>query len=135
MNRYLVFVIIVLLAAAMACGTQGGTADPGSGGISPGGGSDSDLNESPRIGPGANLPPTWTPVPTVQSVTPQVAGEEGATPEAPSANGQETYIVQPGDTLAEIAAAYGVSVETLAAANNIENIDIIEVDQVLVIPR
>jgi LysM repeat protein len=46
----------------------------------------------------------------------------------------ETYVVQPGDTLAEIAAQFGVTVQALAEANNIANIDVIEVNQVLVIP-
>jgi LysM repeat protein len=42
--------------------------------------------------------------------------------------------VQAGDTLAEIAAEYGVTVSDLAALNNIDNIDRIEVGQELIIP-
>jgi LysM repeat protein len=84
--------------------------------------------ESPRdAGPG--LPPTWTPAPEVREL---------ATPEpAPSTSPSEgfTYRVQPGDTLGEIAERFDVSVALIAAANFIEDIDIIEVDQLLLIPR
>jgi nucleoid-associated protein YgaU len=88
-------------------------------------------DESPRIGPDSDLPPTWTPAPTLPIVTPQLAGEEGTG----NTEEQETYTVQPGDTLAEIAAAFGVTLDDLVEANNIENIDVIEVDDVLIIPR
>lgn len=88
-------------------------------------------DESPRIGPDSDLPPTWTPAPTVPPATPQLAGEEGPA----SAEEQETYTVQPGDTLAEIAEAFGVTLEALVEANNIEDIDVIEVDDVLIIPK
>ncbi|MCA9994054.1 MAG: LysM peptidoglycan-binding domain-containing protein, partial [Anaerolineales bacterium] len=43
--------------------------------------------------------------------------------------------VQSGDTLAGIAAQFGVTVEALAEANNIENVDLIDVGQTLIIPR
>jgi nucleoid-associated protein YgaU len=97
--------------------------------------------DSPRITetPDPGLPPTWTPVP---------AGDRGHLPGA-AAPGDESgeggtsiivtgtpfiYIVQAGDTLAEIAAEYGVTVSDLAALNNIDNIDRIEVGQELIIP-
>lgn len=97
--------------------------------------------DSPRITetPDPGLPPTWTPVP---------AGDRGHLPGA-SAPGDEAneggasvvvtgtpfiYVVQAGDTLAEIAAEYGVTVSDLAALNNIDNIDRIEVGQELIIP-
>ncbi|HHY47332.1 MAG TPA: LysM peptidoglycan-binding domain-containing protein, partial [Firmicutes bacterium] len=48
--------------------------------------------------------------------------------------GLRIYVVQPGDTLAEIAARYGVSVEAIARANNIANPDLIYAGQILVIP-
>jgi LysM repeat protein len=44
------------------------------------------------------------------------------------------YTVKSGDTLSKIAAAYGVTVQALAAANNISNINNISVGQVLTIP-
>jgi LysM repeat protein len=42
--------------------------------------------------------------------------------------------VASGDSLAAIAAQFGVSQQALAAANNITNPNVIEVGQVLVIP-
>ncbi|HHV62403.1 MAG TPA: LysM peptidoglycan-binding domain-containing protein [Firmicutes bacterium] len=45
-----------------------------------------------------------------------------------------TYVVQPGDTLAGIAARFGTTVEAIARANNITNPDLIYVGQVLRIP-
>lgn len=45
-----------------------------------------------------------------------------------------TYTVQPGDTLGQIATRFGVSVEALAAANSISDINVLAVGQVLVIP-
>lgn len=45
-----------------------------------------------------------------------------------------TYSVQPGDTLFRIATRHNVSVEALAAANALTNVDLIYVGQQLVIP-
>ncbi len=47
---------------------------------------------------------------------------------------EEQYIVQPGDTLSQIAMRFGVPVGAIAAANEINNINVLEVGQVLVIP-
>lgn len=98
--------------------------------------------DSPRTSndeDGAGLPPTFTPAPTavrddVATVvfetnpagTPLVVTTEAVT--------QQTYTVQAGDTLAEIAAAFDISVEALAQANDINDVDQIEVGDVLVIP-
>jgi hypothetical protein len=46
-----------------------------------------------------------------------------------------TYVVQPGDTLANIAARYGVSSDAVAAANGLARPELIEVGQALRIPR
>jgi LysM repeat protein len=51
----------------------------------------------------------------------------------PSSSG-ETYRVQLGDTLGQIAARYGVSVDSLARANSIDNPSFIVEGQALVIP-
>lgn len=67
--------------------------------------------------PGAPPVPTPTPPP---SITVPV--------------GFRLYIVQPGDTLAEIAARFGTTVEVLAAINRIPNPDFIVVGQVLLVP-
>jgi murein DD-endopeptidase MepM/ murein hydrolase activator NlpD len=45
-----------------------------------------------------------------------------------------TYTVQPGDTLGEIATRFGLTPDALAAANAIENINVISVGQQLIIP-
>lgn len=63
-----------------------------------------------------------TPVPT----TPP-----GGTPPAPTGT---IYTVRAGDTLGVIAARFGVSVQAIAAANNLVNINVIYVGQVLTIP-
>ncbi len=44
------------------------------------------------------------------------------------------HVVQAGETLSLIAARYGVSVEDIAAANNIADVSVINVGQVLAIP-
>jgi len=46
---------------------------------------------------------------------------------------QQQYIIQPGDTLAGIAAKFGVTVQSLASANNISNPDLIYAGKVLII--
>ena len=46
-----------------------------------------------------------------------------------------TYEVRPRDTLGEIALRFGITVEALARANAIENVNIIQVGQLLIIPR
>lgn len=93
---------------------------------------------SPRVTPGtvdSGVPPTWTPQPPPP--TPQPFGT--AAPAFRPAPGQaasqgEVYEVVEGDTLAEIAIRFGVELETLAAANGIEDVDHVEVGQRLVIP-
>jgi len=52
---------------------------------------------------------------------------------APSAS-SGTYTVQPGDTLSALAARFGTTVQAIAAANGIENPNLIFVGQVLTIP-
>ena len=51
------------------------------------------------------------------------------------ATGVITYTIQAGDTLGKIAAEFGVTVEALAEANDIEDPSLINVGQVLVIPQ
>ncbi|MFN8485519.1 MAG: LysM peptidoglycan-binding domain-containing protein [Anaerolineae bacterium] len=53
---------------------------------------------------------------------------------APPTNCQTHYTVQCGDTLSSISLRFGVSVQAIAAANNITNPNLIFVDQVLCIP-
>jgi nucleoid-associated protein YgaU len=54
-------------------------------------------------------------------------------PTSPTADEFE-HVVQSGETLSLIAARYGVSVEEIAAANNIADVSVISVGQVLAIP-
>ncbi len=53
---------------------------------------------------------------------------------AAASSEQGTYVVKPGDTLAKIAAAHGVTTQSLIRANGIKNPDLIRSGQVLVIP-
>ncbi|UBF28015.1 peptidoglycan DD-metalloendopeptidase family protein [Kovacikia minuta CCNUW1] len=54
--------------------------------------------------------------------------------DAYEASNVSTYQVAPGDTLTKIARTYGISPARLAAANKLDNPDVIRVSQVLVIP-
>jgi len=57
-----------------------------------------------------------------------------AAPRARVENGYE-HVVQPGETLSEIAAAYNVRVETVVRANNLDSADKIRSGQKLFIPE
>ncbi|MCR4405614.1 MAG: LysM peptidoglycan-binding domain-containing protein [Anaerolineae bacterium] len=56
------------------------------------------------------------------------------TPVAPVTTGVVTYTVQAGDTLSKIAKEFGVTVEAIVEANNIEDPSLLQVGQVLIIP-
>ncbi len=75
--------------------------------------------------------------PMAPPTTAQPAATAPATPNPqPETGGASTfYEVQPGDTLWDIAIAYGVSLEALRAANAIEDADTIWVGQQLRIPN
>jgi len=77
--------------------------------------------------------PTITPAPT-----PTIGStlEATSTPEpTPPPIAVITYTVQAGDTLGKIAAEFGVTVEEIIEANDIEDPSLINVGQVLVIPQ
>jgi LysM repeat protein len=76
-------------------------------------------------------PPTPTTLPTQPSPTPVTVAAATAT-ETPVS--LLTYTVQLGDTLAEIADRFDVTVDALARANNISNQALIRPGQVLTIP-
>lgn len=85
------------------------------------------------------LPPTHTPAqivlpatqpPIIQAVPTQVPAAANSDNSEPPAS----YVVQPGDTLTQIAASYGVTLETILELNTIANPDLLEVGQVLQIP-
>ena len=62
------------------------------------------------------------------------AGATGATPGGAAAGDEVVHVVQPGESLGQIAAEYGVDPVALADANNITNGNLIRVGQRLVIP-
>jgi LysM repeat protein len=80
--------------------------------------------------------PTWTPLVIATSATrvtvsPTTLAQITPTEAPPSG---QTYTVKQGDTLFDIALAFGVSVEALARANGITDATLIRPGQVLVIP-
>ena len=79
------------------------------------------------------LPTTAVPVDTVAE-----GGPGTPLPPSPTATldetGFQTYEVRPGDTLGGIADAFGVTVEEIVSANNMENPDVLDVGDVLIIP-
>jgi TolB protein len=85
-----------------------------------------------------NTPRATTPPTTASGYTPEVPASgavvSAATPVSPNTPAPQTYTVKAGETLSEIAALFGVSVEALAAANGISNPALIKAGQVLVIP-
>lgn len=94
----------------------------------------SKIDESPRPSSAIEIPPTWTPgVETISQPQRQPVPPINVTQAAPI-TGQQTYVVQSGDTLGEIAIRFNVVVDSLAQANGITDLDHIEVGQVLVIP-
>jgi nucleoid-associated protein YgaU len=81
---------------------------------------DFDFSQPPRS------PVVLSPYPSgPQQPNPPYSGGSSANP---------AYLVQPGDTLSEIAERFSTSVETIAQANDIENPNLIFVDQVLYVP-
>ena len=115
-----VFVGLLLLLAILACTRPGQQEVVYVTATFPGG--ERVMHESPTPSQPTNTPLQPTPNPTRAGV-PQVA----AAPDG-------TYTVQPGDTLAIIAAASGVTVDAIMAANNLTNPNLLEVGQVLQIP-
>ncbi len=84
--------------------------------------------------------PTAPPAPTedpnaIVEVTPEATALVEATPAAPEASTEsQTYVVQAGDTLGEIAQKFGVSVSSIMAVNDIQNQNLIYPGQELTIP-
>nr|WP_290668624.1 LysM peptidoglycan-binding domain-containing protein [Ardenticatena sp.] len=79
------------------------------------------LTPTPTLMPTATRQPTATPLLPTE------------TPSPPPTPTPVVYTVQQGDTLADIAARFGVTVEALRAANNLSS-DTLQVNQALTIP-
>ncbi|MFQ5399454.1 MAG: LysM peptidoglycan-binding domain-containing protein [Anaerolineae bacterium] len=69
---------------------------------------------------------------TAAEATPEPAPEENAPAETTQT--ETTHVVQAGETLARIAQQYSVTVDAIAAANNIVNVHSISAGQTLIIP-
>ena len=115
-------VLIFLAALLLACSLPQSTT-PGQ------------LTADPAIGTGANAvmtpfrPATRAPGDPILTPTPD------APHRLPSLRNQaESYTVQSNDTLGGIAAAFGISLEALLAANDLPNPDLLSVGQILTIP-
>lgn len=69
------------------------------------------------------------------STTRRVYPTPSSSPAAPATAKPVTYTVQGGDTLSAIAEEHEVSLEALANANDLADPDVLQVGQVLIIPR
>lgn len=127
-----VLLVIALMAALLAAALAMGILEfraPGSG----------QAVVSPTPGQVATLAPTGSPAATLEP-TPARPTAAPATPEPlpgeataqPSPGG--VHIVQPGESLFSIGLLYGVPWGEIAAANEIENPDLLSVGQELIIP-
>lgn len=131
--RRILLLLLFLVLLATACGGGGNAVPTAAPTVAPGTlGAEGGGDGSPRVDASNSIPPTWTPQsPAVQATPAPVSGDD---PE-PSASGDgDVYVVQVGDTLAEIAIRFGVDLNALADVNGIQNIDHIEVGQELLIP-
>jgi LysM repeat protein len=84
-----------------------------------------------------SLVPTTDPslVPTIDpAAQPTVVPDGSVQVTPPPATGQTTYTINAGDTLFSIARTYGLTIEELAAANNIDPNGLLTPGQTLVIP-
>jgi LysM repeat protein len=79
--------------------------------------------------------PTDTPTPIAQAtVTPASTMVQPTATFTPGPGEPVTYRVQPGDTLLSIAAQFGVPVEDIMTANDLEDPNFIQVGQELIVP-
>lgn len=87
--------------------------------------------QKPSETPGNEDDPV-SPVPSVPSVPPAVQPVDGSN--VNDGRGASVYIVQSGDTLSSISAATGVSVDKIAQANSLVDVNCIYKESALVIP-
>lgn len=79
------------------------------------------------------LPTTTAPAVATPTASPTAPAEPGATPGRAAISGQ--YVVLPGDTLWEIAAAFSLTVDELLAANPGIDPNVLQPNQLLTIPE
>jgi phospholipase C/LysM repeat protein len=90
---------------------------------------DFDFSQPPRA------PVVLSPYPTTDlSPAPSGGTSPNNLPSSGRTSPNPAYLVQPGDTLSEIAERFGTSVEAIAQSNDIENPNLIFAGQVLYIP-
>ena len=83
-------------------------------------------------------PATTTPTFTLTPVPPSATATNTSAPTAPPTSTStpvKTHVIQPGETLREIAERYGVSVEDLIEINDIEDADRLLVGEELELPQ
>ncbi len=116
-----VLILMILALTLVACGGNDNTNVDASGG------------EVVGVGTATPIPPpTATPWPTLPPTNvPVVNNPQG---HIFAVTTSSIYIIKPGDTLGEIAIRYSVSLDALAKANRIYDLDSVEVGEVLYIP-
>lgn len=119
--------IIVLVSLLVGCVRPGPTTEPWM--LPPVQSGQSGAQPTPFQPVLTYLPPTRAPGAPIQSPTPD---PPRALPTLRP--NEETYIVQPSDTLGTIAQRYSVDLNALIAANKIDNPNILNVGQSLIIP-
>lgn len=67
-------------------------------------------------------------------IAPTITPTRNITPSTSAEGSAELYIVQPGDTLSNIAARFGVTVQAIVEANELANPDVLDVGDELRIP-
>ena len=117
---------ILVLVSGVADGLAGLVLRPSA---SPTPGTDSTAVPTSTAAP-ASAAPTPTPAPTPLPATPVPSA---LAPVSPAGN--QTYVVQQGDTLSAIAGRFGTTVAAIQAANGLGESDVINIGQVLVIPQ
>ena len=95
------------------------------------GGSD---ESTPTPGPDATSTPAPTATPLATIPEPIIVVGDGASGGGTATEEAATYIVESGDTLGGIADRFGVDIEVIQAANDLDGVDIF-VGQELTIPR
>lgn len=86
----------------------------------------------PPGGATSTAAPTATPLARVPD--PVIVTGDGSSPGNGSSEGAATYLVEAGDSLGAIAARFGVDIEVIQEANDLDGVDIF-IGQELIIPR